>query len=344
MAVRKFIPLILGLLLVGCQKSQPAQEPAPDTQPATASASAEGAQAKSADDELAVPVTAMVTTAPVQHEAYTENDKLPTGTLKGMCFVKAELGAQPPADAIDFTNPAAIKDPAAGELDYFKNLRIAKPTGWYFNPSNRPLGKGEHGINGAVVMVTDVQGGPRVQLTRTGFTSVKGQITCQYVGGYGLSSVGFCPPGERVLFGTSESYPCFFEMTQQATGKVIFSGGTPGYNDPNLQPGERVDPRAFRPKLLQSQGLEQPGLYVIACKRHPWQKAHLWVVPNPYVTETYSRGGERIGIFQIDGVPAGRHTIEVWHPVYQPVSKTFEVTIRPDAVTEVPVEFVLPKE
>jgi hypothetical protein len=46
--------------------------------------------------------------------------------------------------------------------------------------------------------------------------------------------------------------------------------------------------------------------------------------------------------FDLAGLPPGKHTLQVWHPDLQPVSKTVEVEVEPDKTQEVMVDFVPP--
>ena len=46
--------------------------------------------------------------------------------------------------------------------------------------------------------------------------------------------------------------------------------------------------------------------------------------------------------FLIENAPIGKHTLEVWHPLYEPVRKTVDVEIKKDETTEIVVKFKTP--
>jgi len=342
---------VLALTLIGCgqadsgesgdrAKTQPAKTNSPTTLP----------KVPGADGDLAVRAKAMVATQPAEAEpAYKTEPKYPSGHLNGLCYIPTQALAPrplaPKPQAWDFTGAGAIPKALTGEVEYYRNLRIRKPTGWYIGP-RRAAG---YGVIGGAAFLRDVKAGPKGPLGRPGFTAQYGQITCQRHGGYGLTNLGFGPVGERVLFGSVDSFPCHFVVTRAAGGKVVFDGVADAYGKlthptkRDARRGGRPDPRRFRPKILQSDRIAEPGLYVITCKRHPWQKAYLWVSEHPYVAEI--GGGRRArnaGLFALRDIPVGTHTLAVWHPAYEPVHKTIEVQIKHNETTEVLVEFKPP--
>ena len=44
----------------------------------------------------------------------------------------------------------------------------------------------------------------------------------------------------------------------------------------------------------------------------------------------------------MNGIPPGKHVVEVWHPEYEPIKRIYEVEILHDQVTELPVQFKVP--
>ena len=304
------------------------------------------------EEDLVVRTTTMIAdTTYRKPETYTQNEKAPSGTLRGLCYIPGKgvkgLGRQD--SAWSFEGEGAINSPSGGELDYYKNLKITRPANWWL--ADKPNNRGMWGVDKAVVMLKDVKTGPLPPLARMGFTSQYGKFTAQIYLGYGLTDVGFSPPGERVLFGTVDSYHCQIVATRAATGQKVFEGGISAYGklkDPNEKDdarGGRPDPRQFNPQLLQSDPITEVGAYRIACKRHPWQQAWLWVVENPYVTEASPRNRgnpEEVGLFTLTQVPAGRHTLQVWHPAYEPVERTLTVEVEANKVMEILVEFRIP--
>ena len=58
----------------------------------------------------------------------------------------------------------------------------------------------------------------------------------------------------------------------------------------------------------------------VKCDIHNWMLTWLGVVPHPYFAVSAADGS-----FTIKGVPAGRHTIQVWHEAYGPLKMTVDV-------------------
>jgi plastocyanin len=59
----------------------------------------------------------------------------------------------------------------------------------------------------------------------------------------------------------------------------------------------------------------------ITCDLHNWMYAYVGVVSHPYFAVTGANG-----TFDIGKVPAGTHTIQVWHERYGPLTKSVTVT------------------
>ena len=65
---------------------------------------------------------------------------------------------------------------------------------------------------------------------------------------------------------------------------------------------------------------EEGGMLRIKCDVHRWMTLYLGVVDHPYFAVS-----DTDGLFTIEGVPAGDHTVEAWHEVYGVVSQTVTV-------------------
>ena len=80
-----------------------------------------------------------------------------------------------------------------------------------------------------------------------------------------------------------------------------------------LAGGER-EPRAtvllelYEQVIPTDRPLAAPGLVVVRDADHPWPAAYLAVFDHPYFAVTAPNG-----TFKIDGVPAGRYRLKVWH-------------------------------
>ncbi len=53
---------------------------------------------------------------------------------------------------------------------------------------------------------------------------------------------------------------------------------------------------------------KEPGRYVVRCGVHHWMYAWVFVAPGGFVAVTDEKGN-----FSLAGVPAGKHTLHVWH-------------------------------
>ncbi len=86
-----------------------------------------------------------------------------------------------------------------------------------------------------------------------------------------------------------------------------------------------VEIRAERP-------LRRAGLISVECDAHPWMHARIMVFDHPYVAVTSESGS-----FEIAGVPAGTHTLTVWHEVFGELKES--VTVDEGGTTSVSFSF-----
>ena len=54
--------------------------------------------------------------------------------------------------------------------------------------------------------------------------------------------------------------------------------------------------------------LKKEGIFKVSCDVHPWMRAWLLALP----TAAYTMTGED-GTYKIEGVPAGKHKVKIWH-------------------------------
>ena len=74
-----------------------------------------------------------------------------------------------------------------------------------------------------------------------------------------------------------------------------------------------------------------PGLVMIDCDQHPWDKAWVAVFDHPYFAVTGTDGA-----FRIDSLPPGSYHVRVWHErAKSPVDESVEVKPRDDAKLDV---------
>jgi len=86
-------------------------------------------------------------------------------------------------------------------------------------------------------------------------------------------------------------------------------------------------------KKVMTETFGKPEVIKITCDVHSWMLGWLVVMPHRHFGVTDERGAARI-----DGVPVGTHTVEVWHETLGKLAK--DVTVKPDATTDVAFEFV----
>jgi plastocyanin len=66
----------------------------------------------------------------------------------------------------------------------------------------------------------------------------------------------------------------------------------------------------------------------VKCNIHPWMKAYVAVVPHPYFAVTGDDGS-----FELNDLPPGDYTIEVWHEKYG--TQEQQITVDPDSSQEI---------
>lgn len=93
-------------------------------------------------------------------------------------------------------------------------------------------------------------------------------------------------------------------------------------------PLNRAQP-GFRKKM--SETFKQPETMKVTCDAHPWMSAWVIVTDHPYLNATDNGGN-----FKIAEVPAGNHTIEVWHESLGKITKT--VTVKAGEEAKITIE------
>ncbi len=76
-----------------------------------------------------------------------------------------------------------------------------------------------------------------------------------------------------------------------------------------------------------SQKLEVPESIKVTCDIHPWMTCYMFVTDTPFAAVTAADGS-----FEVKGVPAGKHRVDVWHETLGRVRG--EVTINEDGTSE----------
>lgn len=70
----------------------------------------------------------------------------------------------------------------------------------------------------------------------------------------------------------------------------------------------------------------------VVCNIHPWMRAYLFVFDNPYFEVT-----PQTGTFELQGVPPGTYTVEVWHERFGTLDQT--VTVAPRESAQISFKF-----
>ncbi len=334
--------LLLPILLAaGCGEGKQAPVPEP---PKPAEARPEAP--KLPDGEEADGATEILVKDPTYAEQrrrddYVQDEKLPAGSIRGLCVAAPPKGfSQAPAEA---PLEISLADPREGELDYYRNLKLKARGGpwWMGDRTNR---SGQFGVYGAVLSLRGVKKGRRPPMVRPSYLVKTGRITTSW-GSYPWGPFAFCPPGERANLGTYDGYSCTVAFTQLGTKRRMGEGEVSAFDKDTIKPlGGGGQHFTARPKMVQSPPLLEAGMVEIACARHPWQKAWLCVWDSPYVVVVPGHHDpEQVGKFTIDGVPVGRHTLEVWHPDLEPAAGTAEIEVRENETSEVKIEFKWPR-
>ena len=147
----------------------------------------------------------------------------------------------------------------------------------------------------------------------------------------------FSPLGERVMFGTYDSYPTDVRMTHVETGKVFMEGKVSAFDRDTIKPlGGGGTHYTARPTMQQSSVLTATGVYEIKGTRHLWKSAYVVALENPYATVLTGQWGVR-GRFEFAELPVGTWTVDVWHPLYKPAQTSYTVTVKKDETTELGV-------
>ena len=327
------------LAIGGCGKDKPRD---PASRPTTQHAMPDvvpGLKEAGLEEDLTGKTEVMVKSAydRQEKETYKAEPEFLFGTLQGSCrFEKFQPEDFPPDPPVDFAAADAIKDPRPKELDFYKVIELTQPQ-WTIQQ-----GTGKNALwqpYNVVLIAKNVEHGRRAPLTRPVMSIREGRIRPGDASNYGGGNVQFGPVHERAQFTTWDSFPSHIVLTHAATGKVVFEKDVAYAQEP-VKPGQRLE---YKPEIVTTEPLREPGLYVVTDARHPWLKWYLFVVDNPYVTVITLDYKKRAN-FEIAHIPPGKHTIQVWHPVYKPVEETIEVEVEPDKVKEILIKFRPPTE
>jgi len=192
-------------------------------------------------------------------------------------------------------------------------------------------------------MVRGVQVGLRDPLPRGKFFVNNGELRPR---------IGFSPVNDRVELRTYDAFSNHFVVRDVASGETLLEKVLPG-NTAEFRGHGAMDKEHLiawswtqwtrLAKPVQTDPVRRKGFFEITCKRHPWQRAYAVVFDSPYLAVPASRH-KQWGIFRLTRIPAGTWTVEVWHPVLEPVKRTLTVRIKADETLELPIRFNPPPE
>ncbi len=83
--------------------------------------------------------------------------------------------------------------------------------------------------------------------------------------------------------------------------------------------------------MVDTVKLDKPGVVEVTCNIHGWMKAWVVLTDSPYHAVS-----DENGRFVIKGVPAGKHTLKLWHEGFG--EKEVKVEVKEGQVTKVTVE------
>jgi plastocyanin len=158
----------------------------------------------------------------------------------------------------------------------------------------------EHGLANAVVSVSGLEGPPTAQIPKLD------QRGCQF-----RPHVMAMQPGELEIHNSDG---------------VLHNIHTYSEANPSIN---KAQPRF---KKVMTETFTKPEMIKVTCDVHSWMQGWIAVLPHPYFGVT-----DATGATQIAQVPAGSHTVEVWHETLG--RRTQDVTVKPGETTRLVVAY-----
>ena len=280
-------------------------------------------------------------------KSYIQKENVKSGSVKGYCFVvckdKTKLPAPKPLNVAKL-----IQKPEAQEAEFYAQFKYTEPQWIASNPVD-----GRYPVMQAVVFARNIKVGARTPFDRPAYLVWSGSFR----EGNDSSNGARTMVKERLQIRNCDPFPCHFVITGPPPRNEVIFEEVLGPNTDVRKPGEvNAEVTAFNKhtehfssqvgfmrtgKLVISPPLKEPGIYTLSCKRRSWMKSTLLVLENPLAAFS-STGHGGWGKFTIEQMPVGRHVLEVWHPVLEPMQKTIEVEIKENETTQLNIEFKAP--
>jgi len=90
----------------------------------------------------------------------------------------------------------------------------------------------------------------------------------------------------------------------------------------SFSPPKVFEIKLYAGKPAQPVLFDKPGIVALGCNIHDWMEAYVLVVNTPYFAKTTSGGHAGI-----NGVPAGRYQLHLWHPRQKTAPQDAELEI-----------------
>ena len=143
---------------------------------------------------------------------------------------------------------------------------------------------------------------------------------------------GYQPPESRLVL---ENRNCRFEphvavLTTNSTIEAVNLDAF--YHSVHLYGLKQLNVALSASKSKLVQLPNRPGYVIVKCDVHGWMQAFFRVDNHPFHAVT-----DRDGRFQIEGVPLGANTLEVWHEFLGPME--YDVTVEPGSGSPVTIAY-----
>ncbi len=146
-----------------------------------------------------------------------------------------------------------------------------------------------------------------------------------YVKGEALNTYRFEVPDSEVVLNQNA---CYFEphvFGLRVGQSLRITNGDPTQH--NVHPTPKLNPEWNQTQAANSPPMVKTFrraevMIPIKCNQHPWMKAYVGVMSHPYFAVS-----DRLGNFEIRGLPPGTYKLVVWHEIFG--EQEIDVTVAP---------------